>query len=66
MEIEFLLLKNIFFLAALKYFTDFNYTNYNLKSISEKADKHNRDNSVADSDGLKLDQNRDRHPDLFR
>jgi hypothetical protein len=55
MKTEFFLFKNIFFLSALKYLTNSNYTDYNLKSISGEADRHNRDNNVADSDGLKSD-----------
>jgi hypothetical protein len=55
MKTEFPSLKDIFFLSVLKYLTDFNYTDYNLKNMSRKADRHNRNNSVADSDELKLD-----------
>jgi hypothetical protein len=65
MKTEFLLFKNIFFLSALKYSTNFNYTNYNLKSISGKANRHNQNNSVTDSDGLKSDQSRGGYPNLF-
>jgi hypothetical protein len=54
MEIELLSLKDIFFLFVLKYLINSNYTDYNLKNMSEKAKKHNRNNNVADSDELKL------------
>ena len=54
METEFFLFKNIFLLSALKYLIDFNYTDYNLKSMSGETDRHNRNNSAADFDGLKL------------
>jgi hypothetical protein len=65
MEIKLLLFKNILFLSALKYPTDFNYTDFNPESISGKANVHNRDNSVADFDRLESGQSRDRFPDPF-
>jgi hypothetical protein len=65
MKIELPLLKNIFFLSTLKYLINSNYTDYNPENISKEANRHNRDDSVADSDGLKSDQSRGGHPDLF-
>jgi hypothetical protein len=65
MKTELFLFKNIFLLSALMYPTDSNYTDYNPESMPGEADRHNRDNSVADSDGLKSGQSRGGHPDLF-
>jgi hypothetical protein len=65
METAFLSLEDIFLLSALKYPTDSNYTDYNPESMSGEANRHNRDNSVADSEGLKSGQSRGRHPDLL-
>lgn len=65
METELPSLEDIFLLAALKYPTDSNYTDYNPESMSGEAGGHNRDNSVADSDGLKSGQSRGGHPNLF-
>jgi hypothetical protein len=65
METEFLLLKDILFLSALKYPTDFNYTDFNPESMSGKTNVHNRNNSVTDSDRLKSGQSRGGLPDPF-
>jgi hypothetical protein len=65
METEFLLLKDILFLSALKYPINSNYINYNLESISAEINMCNRKNSVTDFGKLKSDQNRNGHSNLF-
>jgi hypothetical protein len=54
MKIEFLLFEDILLFSTLKYFIDFNYTDYNSGNISEKINMRNRDNNITDFDKLKL------------